>query len=734
MLPKILPVYRLGAAAAAALLIVPAWSQTIQQLHRNLDLNYTPPESTQAKSILAGGNSKIDPSLRVLVQDAQAKSLGELGFEAKAMQIPVDDGRIAVVAAAESEASVGALSRRIQDEGGEVVAVVDEAILARVPADAVSKLGADRNLQYLAPQAFVNLPPSEVSQRAGGATETAAGVLMTKAHLLHQRKIFGAGVKVGILDFGFTRYQALQQAGLLPAPAAVKAFGKDGGWDRINTGTEHGTACAEIIHAMAPQASIYIAAIGDGKGGASSDEIIRAAMWLAEQKVDIISFSGGGHGGPHNGTDLLDKLVEEVVSKGILWVNAAGNEGDSHWSTTTRLNQDRLVMAGDKPFVLFQAASNMIAVQVSWDDWGPNPLAPTASEDYDAYLTLVDQNSGTAKLVHQSQNPQNGRGAPREIVYAQAQRGQIFALFIKGARVSRPVRMHVHVLSLARLAPATPVGSIGIPATSKMALSVGAVNVKDGKLETFSSQGPTDDDRAKPEVSAPDRTVSQAYKGEFPGTSAACPHVAGFAALVKEMKRSGAPSDLARIIEQATTPIADNRGAGRGMIDGSKLAGGGGGGAVDTPTGGGGTAGGGGNADRNPPAFSVRTARKFDSLLERASEDNAVGVKIVVGRPRYKIGDGLKIGFRARENCNCILLHRSSGGEYTPLEARLRLEAGERYSYPEGAGSNIKITGPAGRDEVALVCSMGSLSVDRIDDADADDLSISVARYQVVEE
>ncbi len=688
-----------------------AMAQSVAQLHRDLDLSVDLPASTsQSKSILEEGNSKVDPALRRLLMDSQSKSIGEMSFTAKGLQVPLENDRLAVVLAADSEANVGALRDRVQDAGGEVVAIVDEAILARIPPGAVDKLGGERHLEYMAPQGTFSLPPGSEGSQPGPALSR--GVLMTKANLLHQKGIRGQGVKVGILDFGFTGYRALQTSGALPAPKAVKAFGKDGGWDRINKGTPHGTACAEIVHAMAPDAEIFVAAIGDGEGGAASDEIIQAAMWLASQGVHIISFSGGGHFGPHNGTDLLDKLVEQIVAKGILWVNAAGNEGDSHWATTTRLNEQNLVMTGDKPYMLLRAKVPAMIVMVSWDDWGPNSLAPSANQDFDIFLAAVDPNSGEAKVVAASQNPQNGRGAPRETIGVRCPQGQLFALYIRGSRVSRPVRLHVYTMAPADMAPKTPVGSIGIPATSPLSLSVGAINIKDGALEAFSSQGPTDDNRSKPNVSAPDRVMSAAYKAEFPGTSAACPHVSGFAALVRQMRGRITPADLSRVIESATSPIAANAGAGRGIIDASKLSGGGGGGAV--------------------PGGSTKLAALFD----RGSEENELGVKVVVGRPSYRIGDGLKIGFRAERDCSCVLMHRSSRGEYTPLEPSgdgdLRLEAGKKYAYPLDTGMTIRVTGPPGKDEIALICSRDSLRPQGIETT-GDNLSVSVAAYDVTQ-
>lgn len=696
--------------------------QTVEELHRTLNLRFDPPQNLTAKSVLQQGNSKIDPALRVLLQDVQAKSITELGAQAKGMQIAIEGERVAVVAAAASESEVPELRRKIEAAGGEVVAIVDEAILARVPPSGVSAVGSEKSLEYLAPQAILSLPPAQVSAQSPGQPRDLRGVMMTKANLLHQKGLKGAGVKVGILDFGFTGYQALVQRGVIPEPAAVKAFGKDNGWDRVSKGTQHGTACAEIVHAMAPGAAIYVASIGDGEGGAPADEIIRGAMWLAEQKVDIISFSGGGHNGPHNGTDLLDKLVEQIVGKGILWVNSAGNEGAKHWSTTPRLDEKGFVIAGDKPFLVAQATTNLIALQVSWDDWGGNPLVPSATQDFDAYLATVDPATNELTLVAKSENPQSGRGAPRETVFAKARPGQVFALYIRGSRVNRSPRLHVHALTPARMAPASPVGSIGIPATSRMALAVGAVDVNNAKLESYSSQGPTDDGRAKPEISGPDKVRMQSteFAGEegFPGTSASCPHVAGFAALLREM-RALPPAEMARMIVTSGAPLAVNTGAGSGMIDASRI-------RIVSGGGGGGNPGASGS-------LSAAAARALDRMLAQASEENALGVKVVTGRTAYRIGDGLKIGFRSRQDCGCVLVHRSAGGEYTPIEMNLQLQADRRYAYPENSDTTIKITGPPGRDEVAIICSGSGSSLERIERGDTTGVAVSVARYQVEE-
>jgi len=240
---------------AYASLALPLLAQDLGRMHQDLDLRFRPPAAAaQSKSVLGGGNPKIDPALRLVVMNSQSKSLGDTMTEARAKQIPVEAGRVAVVAAANSQADVARLSERIIADGGEVIAVVDEAVLARVPPGSIERIGAERTLEYLSPQGMLSLPPSP--RASGTEGSIAQGVLLTKANLLHAKGTRGQGVKVGIIDFGFTGYKAMQAAGSLPAPKGLKAFGKDQGWDRVTVGTPHGAACAEIIHAMAPDADL----------------------------------------------------------------------------------------------------------------------------------------------------------------------------------------------------------------------------------------------------------------------------------------------------------------------------------------------------------------------------------------------------------------------------------------------------------------------------------------------
>jgi subtilisin family serine protease len=692
------------------------------------------------RSMLETGNQKIDPALRLLMNQAQGRGLAGMAQAAKDLAVPITQGQVEVSVYADNGADPDVVSRRIADAGGEVSGVVENVVLAHVPLSAISRLGSDRDVYYVEHQGMSYADSQDLPGRRA-APGLAEGVLLTKANKLHDRGIRGAQVKIGILDFGYGGYHALEAKGLVPTPVAVRSFPKPVDLMAASN-TVHGAACSEIIHAMAPDAALYLAMVGDGSGTAGNGDIVEAARWLAEQHVDVISYSGGSHFGPLNGNGMMDKLVEEVTAKGILWVNAAGNEGDRHWSgLAVDRNGDGFVDIGPhgEPGLAIQvgncgAPQCGMAMLITWDDWGPDPMTPAATEDLDAYLFTAGPD-GKPQQVAQSENPQQGRGAPVEFIAYSGPPNAVYLLALRMTHITRPVRIHIVAQVPWPIFPVVKDGSIGIPATSDAALGVAAVDVINSQTESYSSRGPTDDNRMKPDVAAPDNTLSTAYQADghqrFQGTSAACPHVAGFAALLKQMNPKADAPALRKIVMQATHVMgsAPDNNDGHGMIDADAA-------LAAKP--------GGGTGRRTetvevPATFGGRiSAAALDRLLEAAGPDStAIQPKVVVGREVYRPGDGLKIGFKVERDCYYLLVHRDSAGKYTVLaptpNGRTRLTAGEKYTEPAGENRTIKITPPAGIEHVILICAD--------DDADLENwrpgsksVAVSEAHYEIRED
>ena len=686
-----------------------------------------PVDAAQAKSAVVTRSEKIHPLLLALSDDVAAKGPSSLSASAEALQVGVSDDMVAVELFAEDLGGREEIEWRVEDEGGVVTATLDNVVLANLPVDRIEAFEDEPSLHYMTAQAQFSFRPPDggvVFRPRGEAGLQAVGV-----ERLHAAAVTGRGVKVGILDFGFEGYQSLVQRGAVPQAAAQRAFNKSG---RLENGNPHGTACAEIVHAVAPDAELYLAAV-DGLPG----QIVAAAEWLVAQRVDIISFSGGGHFGPHNGAAPLDRLVDRTTQAGVLWVNAAGNEGSSHWggSATDRDGDQIVELDGRWQGVLFQPSNGLVNLLVNWDDWGPDPMLPAATQDIDAYLFEVTGDQ-QYRFVARSINPQNGRGPPIEHLSLRGlPPGGVYLLALRANRLTRPVRLHVYQQRAmgGPMAPKSGAGSIGIPATSPSALAVGAVHVSSGLLEPFSSQGPTDDRRTKPDVSAPDNTPSLAYDGAFPGTSAACPHVSGFAALLKQITPAADPEALSAMVirhVRAMGGATPNNQYGHGHIDATGV-------DVNRPI----------TTDRRSPVvlpdyLGGRTSgRTLDALWERGEDRTSrLGLRVRVnlrpGRngepPRYRLGDPMKVGFATDERCRYTLILRDARGSYRVMSSA-ELEPGEPRLLPEEEGVSWTISEPVGDEGFLLVCARGEVDVEAWGGrGDARDVEIATTEYRVV--
>ena len=105
-----------------------------------------------------------------------------------------------------------------------------------------------------------------------------------------------------------------------------------------------------------------------------------------------------------------------------------------------------------------------------------------------------------------------------------------------------------------------PTSSLGSPSDAHGSLSVGAIHQDQwdlGTVASYSSRGPTADGRIKPDLVAPSgvTTVSYGANRLFGGTSAATPHVAGAAALIKSANPSLSRDDLWQALVDATVDV-----------------------------------------------------------------------------------------------------------------------------------------------------------------------------------
>jgi hypothetical protein len=200
-------------------------------------------------------------------------------------------------------------------------------------------------------------------------------------------------------------------------------------------------------------------------------------------------------------------------------------------------------------------------------------------------------------------------------------------------------------------------GSIATPADATGALAVGAVDVSTNSLESFSSSGPTDDNRNKPEVCGADGTFSHQYSDDFFGTSASAPHVAGAAALMLEQNPLLSTSELKnKLVEntiKSTYSVNNLCGTNSGVVNLSPLA---------TP--------------RNLTA-TVKSAAEIE--ISWSSYNTAIGYKIERESP---IGGGFSTLIENTQNANTT--YNDAG-----------LVAGISYNYRVSAIIPSGITNPS---------------------------------------
>ncbi|HZD22250.1 MAG TPA: Ig-like domain-containing protein, partial [Acidimicrobiia bacterium] len=390
-------------------------------------------------------------------------------------------------------------------------------------------------------------------------TVTGEEVAKTGADVWQIGGVDGAGVKIGIIDFfDQTFWQSAQAAGEVSAPAG--SFCRFGGSAcnvfTVTPGEKHGTAVAEIVHEMAPGAQLYLGY------AATAGDYLAVIDFFAAQGVSVISHSATWeYDGPGDGTGPAAQIIDYAAAKGIAWINAAGNfAGGGYWrgQWVDDDNDNRLDFSPGDPSLGFFCGGTL---GLRWNDWGP-----TGRTDYDVF---VFDDPGLTSLKASSENNQTtGGAAPLEHFFEElvtagcnGPRDADF-LVIKLSNPGDGTAGDVLELAVTTLleyhsdpfSAAIPFGDSASPAS----LSVGAVDPPLGaNAASYSSRGPSNDSRIKPDISAPSGVSNYTY-GTFHGTSASAPAVAGAAALVLDADLATSPTGLTSFLKGATVDRGDS--------------------------------------------------------------------------------------------------------------------------------------------------------------------------------
>ena len=493
---------------------VPLWGQ-------NLDFTPDKPD----------GPAKIQSALWELAMPGAGKRVGGLQDTVVVILVP----HLGQGSASIDTSSLAAL-------GGRVLAQSKSLMRVAVPPSsllAVSELPGVR---------FVRRPYRPHAQQEIWSE----GGWSIKAYDNYYAGVRGQGVKVAIIDGGFKGAKGL--SGDMPARWQYLDYTDEG----IYAGEDvHGTACAEVVHDVAPEAELTLLKVGD------LVDLENAKDLCIREEIDIINHSMGWFGtGIGDGRGEACDIVNDAAEKGILWVNSAGNDAQSHyygfWSDFD--SDDWHNFEGEDELLKFEAEEgDEIRVFLTWNDW------PISQQDYDLSL-FFEHPAGDLEFVAESTDEQSAfsNNPPVERIEYKVERPGDYGIAVSSWD-ARSRMLKIWSLNHDFEEYSVAGNSIGSPADARGAMSVGAVHYDYydlGWIADYSSRGPTTDGRFKPELVAPSGVSTVSYGGSedfygYTGTSAAAPHVAGAAALIKSVNPSYSRTQLWNALVAATVDIGD---------------------------------------------------------------------------------------------------------------------------------------------------------------------------------
>ncbi len=525
---------------------------------------------------------KLDPRLALILDHPELKSLVYHQMTGKNYAEMITNIKV-MIKTTLSNSTLHKLGVTVQ-------ARIENIITAKLPIDMIPDLVVNPEILYI--------QGSRVATIHNDVSMTEIGALQAR----QQYSLSGKGVIIGIVDTGIdwrhddfrnadgtTRIKLLldlteagsdQYSGTLYTEQeinnALKGIGTVNERDYVGHGTHvagsaagNGRSTGNGIPSgtyigVAPEADLIIVkGTTDSKSfNFESNDYMNASNFIdsvatAWNMPYVINLSLGGSLGPHDGTDLseqwLDQILAKSTPKGKAIVVSAGNDGDNpiHASGTFSIIAANIETQFTIPsytpnannvndYVVFEGwydAKYSYSIKVtspSGETLGPiNSGRESGKDTKDGAIVISNAPSGASPLNGDKQiliqvYDNTAAQYPKQGVWKININGSTgrFDLWLSGSSMNASITSNIDNSMI-----------VGTPGTAFNTITVGSYITKkkwtdlDGNTlqsstlivsdaSTFSSPGPTRDGRIKPEISAPGEMITASYSTDAPPSSA----------------------------------------------------------------------------------------------------------------------------------------------------------------------------------------------------------------------
>ena len=398
------------------------------------------------------------------------------------------------------------------------------------------------------------------------------------------RPVTGTGVDVAVIDTGVDgTHPALEGA-----VVGGHDFVEEDGDPMDDNG--HGTHVAGIVAArgepagVAPGASILAYKVLNRAGYGEHSDVLAGVETAVKDDADVINLSLGGVEPPDG---PLTTAAQTAADAGVTVVAAAGNEGPSEGTVGAPAQAPGVLAVGASTSDVTVPAMRMLEPRtldlrpVRWE-----PSANPPQEEREVELVDIGSGDGQGVDVEGKAVLMTAPFPPTEIAFDLEKRGAVALLmhrpggggpvaheFAAGSgddgRFDRLVAVFVDPDAADDLRAALAEGPVTV--------GVSGEDVTD-TIADFSSRGPTQTFTTKPDLVAPGvdirSTVPKALHApgivRFSGTSMAAPHVAGAAALLRQLHPDWSATAVRSALAGAVEPLPGSAlatGAGRLDVD-----------------------------------------------------------------------------------------------------------------------------------------------------------------------